>query len=41
MGTIDVNAETGEPLLLTPTEIQKVQDRANVIVQFCTQTTAA
>lgn len=41
MGTIDVNAETSEPLPLTSTEIQRIQDRANVIVQFCTQTTAA
>ena len=29
MGTIDANAETGEPLLLAPSEIQKIQDRAN------------
>lgn len=41
MGTIDVNAESGEPLSLPPTEIQKIQDRANVITQFSTQKTAA
>ena len=41
MGTVDVNAETGEPLPLAPSEIQKIQDRANVIVQFCTQKAAA
>lgn len=41
MGTIDVNAETGEPLPLAPSEIQKIQDRANVIVQFYTQKAAA
>jgi hypothetical protein len=40
MGTIDVDAQTGEPIPLTSTEIQKIQDRANVIVQFCSQTTA-
>ena len=40
MGTIDVNAETGEPISLAPTEIQKIQDRANVIAQFSTQKTA-
>ena len=37
MGTIDVNAEKGEPLPLTTAEIQKIQDRANVITQFSTQ----
>lgn len=41
MGTIDVNAERGEPLPLTTAEIQKIQDRANVITQFSTQKTAA
>jgi len=41
MGTIDVDAATGAPLSLTSTEIQKIQDRANVIVQFCAQKTAA
>lgn len=41
MGTIDVDAATGEPFSLPSTEIQKIQDRANVIVQFCAQKTAA
>lgn len=31
MGTIDVDAQTGDPLSLTATEIQKIQDRANII----------
>lgn len=41
MGTIDLDAETGEPLPLSSTEIRKIQDRANAIVQFYTQKTAA
>lgn len=41
MGTIDVDATTGEPLSLTSTEINKIQERANVIVQFCAQKAAA
>jgi|688.fasta_scaffold372735_2 hypothetical protein len=31
IGTIDVDAQTGEPLSLPLIEIQKIQDRANVI----------
>ncbi|HRW08047.1 MAG TPA: hypothetical protein P5121_23255 [Caldilineaceae bacterium] len=41
MGTIDINIETGSPLPLSATEIRKIQDRANAIVQFQTQATAA
>ena len=41
MGTIDVDATTGEPLSLASAEIHKIQERANVIVQFCAQKAAA
>ena len=41
MGTIDVNAETGQPIPLATEVIHKIQDRADAIVQFHTQTAAA
>lgn len=40
MGTIDINVETGVPLPLSATEIRKIQERANAIVQFQAQATA-
>ena len=41
MGTIDVDAETGKPIPLATEVICKIQDRADVIVQFYTQTATA
>ncbi len=34
MGTIDIDAETGHPLPLSPSEIRKIQDRANATIPF-------
>jgi hypothetical protein len=41
MGTIDVNADTGEPLPLSHLEIEKIQDRADAIIRFHTPAAAA
>jgi len=41
MGTIDVNAETGEPLPLSRPDIEKIQDRADAIIRFQTPAAAA
>ncbi|MFN8486510.1 MAG: hypothetical protein U0350_02895 [Caldilineaceae bacterium] len=41
LGTLDVNAQTGEPIMLTVEQIQKIKERARVIVEFQTQTATA
>lgn len=41
MGTIDVDAETGQPVPLIPKEILKIQDRSDAIIRFYTQAAAA
>jgi hypothetical protein len=41
MGTIDVDARTGEVIPLTNKQIKRIDERAHVIVQFRTQATTA
>lgn len=41
LGTLDVDAQTGEPVPLTNKQIKRIQERANAIVQFRTQKAAA
>lgn len=41
MGTIDVEADTGKPVPLSSQEIEKIQNRADAIIQFRTQAAAA
>jgi hypothetical protein len=41
LGTLDVDAQTGEPVALTNKQIRQMRARADAIVEFRTQTTAA
>jgi len=41
LGTLDVDAQTGKPLPLTSTQIKRMRVRADALVQFHTQPTAA
>lgn len=41
LGTIDVDAQTGEPLALTEEQTQQIKERAHDIVDYRTQATAA
>jgi hypothetical protein len=41
LGTLDVDAKTGKPLPLTPTQIKRMRVRADALVQFQTQPPAA
>ena len=41
LSTLDVDAQTGEPVPLTNKQIKRIQERANAIVQFRTQKAAA
>ncbi len=41
LGTLDVDAQTGQPLPLTPTQIKRMRVRADALVQFHTPPPAA
>jgi hypothetical protein len=41
LGTLDVDAQTGEPIALTSKQIKQMRVRADAIVEFRTQTAAA
>jgi hypothetical protein len=41
LGTLDVDARTGEPAPLTAKQIKQMQERVHAIVEFQTQTTTA
>jgi hypothetical protein len=41
LGTLDVDAQTGEPIVLTSKQIKHMRARADAIVEFRTQTAAA
>jgi hypothetical protein len=41
LGTLDVDAQTGEPMALTNKQIKQMRARADAIVEFRTQTAAA
>jgi hypothetical protein len=41
LGTLDVDAQTGEPVPLTSEQIEHMRARADAIVEFRTQTAAA
>jgi hypothetical protein len=41
LGTLDVDAQTGEVLPLTHKQIKRIRERADALVEFRTQTAAA